>query len=66
MKGALYARAGVTEYWVIDLKARCVHVNRDVNRRHGRYASHAKVTKDGVLSPSFEPRVTLRVNGLFR
>jgi len=36
-KGALYAAAGIPEYWIVNLRADCVEVLRDPEREAGRY-----------------------------
>src|SRR3989442_4917781 len=36
-KGALYAAAGIPEYWIVNLRADCVEVLRDPQPEAGRY-----------------------------
>jgi Uma2 family endonuclease len=43
IKAALYAQAGVPEYWVVDLTERVVHVHRE-----GRDGAYARVTRHGA------------------
>jgi len=50
-KARIYARAGVREYWVVDLKARVVHVHLDPSR--GSYAVRHEVAPPALLSPTY-------------
>ena len=49
-KAAIYARAGVPEYWVIDVERHAVHVHRDP--REDVYASITLVEPPALLSPA--------------
>jgi Uma2 family endonuclease len=51
VKAPLYARAGVPEYWLVDLSARRVVVLRDPDRDTGEYRVEAVVGPDGALAP---------------
>ncbi len=62
VKAALYALADVPEYWVVDLKHRCVHVHRGPTQ--AGYASIVQVPDDGVLDVSAFPDVQLAVPSL--
>ncbi|TMA50228.1 MAG: Uma2 family endonuclease [Deltaproteobacteria bacterium] len=42
-KGALYAAAGIPEYWIVNLRADCVEVLRDPEPEAGRYRERAVV-----------------------
>jgi Uma2 family endonuclease len=55
-KGSLYARAGVADYWVVNLRARQVEVYRapipDALRRYGhRYSSRTDLVPPATVSP---------------
>lgn len=50
-KARIYARAGVQEYWVVDLKARVVHVHLDPSR--GSYAVRHEVAPPALLRPTY-------------
>lgn len=65
VKAALYARAGISEYWIIDLAGRRVHVSRDPDANAGTYRTQAVILDSGVLSPAFQPNTTLRASELF-
>lgn len=49
----LYARAGLPEYWVIDLVNRCVHVHREPTG--DGFRSTARVAPPGMLQPLRAP-----------
>jgi Uma2 family endonuclease len=49
-KRDLYARAGVAEYWVIDLKGRRLIVHSGLNEEKGRYASIRSYQEDEVFA----------------
>ena len=53
----LYARAGIREFWVVDLTSNRVLVHRDP--REGRYDSVATVDTSGVLQVEALPGVTI-------
>jgi Uma2 family endonuclease len=48
-KAAVYAAAGVPEYWIVDLAARCVEAHR--NAHDGRYTSVTTLLESATLSP---------------
>jgi len=48
LKPALYAEAGVAEYWVVDLEARRLIVHRDPNR--GEYGQRLEVVPSDRVS----------------
>lgn len=50
-KAALYAAGGVTEYWVVDIAARKLHVHRDPDATAGRYGSVRVVDEGGSVTP---------------
>lgn len=57
VKGPIYARAGVPEYWLIDLRGRAVEVSRDPGPSgFGTVTRHAG---DETLTPLRHPRLTL-------
>ncbi len=49
-KAALYARAGVVEYWVVSLPERCLHVHRGP-RATGEYAEVMKLAEGESIAP---------------
>jgi len=66
-KARLYARAGIGDYWIVNLLTRALEVYREPERTAAgrwRYAS-ARVLKPGaVISPLAAPRARLRVADL--
>ncbi|MCC6537744.1 MAG: Uma2 family endonuclease [Bryobacterales bacterium] len=61
-KAALYARAGIPEYWVIDINAGRIHQHRDP--RSEGYASVRVATGAEALSPLAQPEAVLVVEQL--
>ena len=59
----LYARAGIREFWIVDLTTDCVLVHR--NPSGGKYASVTKVEPSGVLQPAELPGVAIPAAMLF-
>lgn len=59
VKAALYARAGVPEYWVLDIGGRRLLVHR--NPRSGKYADVAVYREQESVSPLAAPQAQFRV-----
>jgi Uma2 family endonuclease len=62
-KAALYARAGIVEYWVLDIAGRRMIVHRDPQL--GRYASVVAYGTDESVAPLAAPDSRLRVGDAF-
>jgi Uma2 family endonuclease len=62
-KLALYASAGIAEYWVVDLVGWQVHVMREP--RPGHFASQFAYGEGTEISPQAFPNVRLSVDRLF-
>jgi len=62
-KAALYARAGIVEYWVLDVAGRRLIVHRDP--RAGRYISVAAYGEEESVAPLAALESLLRVGDLF-
>lgn len=62
VKLPLYARAGVPEYWIVDLRHDVVEVYRD--RAAETYASVTRVERGGTLTPAAFPDLVLPVNDI--
>jgi Uma2 family endonuclease len=58
-KAALYARAGIVEYWVLDINGRCLFVHRDPSS--GKYASVTSYGEVEALAPLSAPGSEFRV-----
>lgn len=51
VKGRLYARAGITEYWIVDVNGRQIEVMRDPDPAAGAYRDLSVVGPEDALSP---------------
>ena len=66
-KGALYARAGIADYWVVNLKARVLEVYREpvqVGEDTWKYDSVRLLRRNAVVTPLAAPRARIRVAAL--
>jgi Uma2 family endonuclease len=63
VKAALYARAAIREYWVLDVAARRVIAHR--NPASGQYTSVAVYGPDEVISPLAAPEACFRPSDVF-
>jgi Uma2 family endonuclease len=63
VKAALYARAGVPEYWVLDVAGRRLLVHR--NPQAGTYADVAAYSEHESVSPLAAPEAQFRVANAF-
>ncbi len=59
----LYARAGIPEFWLVDLTADCVLVHRDPG--DGRYGSITRIERSATLQVEALPEVTIPAVPLF-
>jgi Uma2 family endonuclease len=62
-KAALYARAGIAEYWVLDVKGRRLLVHRDA--KAGGYASIIAYDEHESVAPLAAPQAEFRVADAF-
>jgi len=62
-KAALYARAGIMEYWVLDVAGRRLIVHR--NPQIGRYTSVAAYSAEESVAPLAAPESYLRISDAF-
>jgi Uma2 family endonuclease len=68
-KGSLYARAGIPDYWIVNLVHRRVEVYRapvpDANRPYGhRYSSRTDLTPPATVTPLALPQTVVAVADL--
>jgi Uma2 family endonuclease len=66
-KAAAYARAGIADYWILNLAGRVLEVHREPRRspgRHWGYASIAILGSDGTVSPLIAPAASIHVADL--
>lgn len=61
IKGALYVRAGVPEYWIVNLADRCVEIYSDPDAGAGRYRTVATVGASGEVAAGTLPGFSIRV-----
>jgi len=64
VKTPVYAEAGIQEYWVIDVRNRCIHVMREPNC-DGSYHSQRIVRPGETLSPMAQENACLDLVDLF-
>ncbi|HEY9620777.1 MAG TPA: Uma2 family endonuclease [Crinalium sp.] len=62
IKDKLYAQAGITDYWVLDLKNRQLHIFR--NPTPIGYTSHLILTEPNQVSPLAFPELSLSLNDI--
>lgn len=63
-KRDLYARAGIGEYWVLDVNGGVAYVHRSPDRATGRYLQVVRVSRGEELAAQFAPRVVFPVADL--
>jgi Uma2 family endonuclease len=63
-KARLYARGGIADYWVLDLRGRRLIVHRDPDPAEGRYRSIAAYAEGETLSPLAAPDAAVWVREL--
>lgn len=61
----LYARAGIAEYWIVNVAGRQVEVHRDPDPTAGVYRQVAVFTPGQHVAPAAFPGATLAVGELF-
>jgi len=62
-KMAMYARAGMADYWILNLADRRLEVSRDP--RDAGYAAHFVLGPDDVISPLAAPQTRVHVAAFF-
>jgi Uma2 family endonuclease len=65
IKGRVYARAGIPEYWVVDVASRVVEVYTAPDAAEGRYDTLRTLGVDETLTASALPGLALPVVELF-
>jgi Uma2 family endonuclease len=63
VKAALYARAGIAEYWVLDVPGRRLIVHRDP--QNGQYGSVTAYNEQEGVAPLAAPESTFQVRAVF-
>jgi Uma2 family endonuclease len=59
-KADLYRRAKIPEYWLVDVRHRCLHVFRLAGERY-----ETRIVREGKVSPQALPGVEIDVDALF-
>jgi len=62
-KAELYAEFGVSEYWVVDVRAKCIHVFSDPN--NNAFETRTTVAMSETLAPGCKPSAILNPADLF-
>jgi Uma2 family endonuclease len=62
VKSALYARASVPEYWVLDVSARALYVHR--HPAGGNYRQVTRLAEDETVAPDSRPDAVVKVSEL--
>jgi Uma2 family endonuclease len=62
VKSALYARASVTEYWVLDVSSRALFVHRHPSG--GNYRQVIRLSEDETVAPDSRPDAVVKVSDL--
>jgi len=65
-KAALYARAGIPEYWIVNLAESTVEVHREPDPATGAYRARTAVPSGETLTAASVPDVRIDVTDLFR
>lgn len=60
-KAPIYARAGVDEYWIVNLAARNIEVRRDPDPARGRFRVLRIASEDERIAPALEPAKSIAV-----
>jgi Uma2 family endonuclease len=65
VKARIYARAGIPEYWIVDLQGRSVELHRDPDVTAGAYRHSLKAVPGEQLRSSAVQGVAVDVSDLF-
>jgi Uma2 family endonuclease len=65
-KAALYARAGIPEYWIVNLTETAVEVHRDPDPEAAVYRTRTVASSESVLVSTSVPGLRVGVADLFR
>ena len=65
-KAALYARAGIPEYWIVNLAESTVEVHGDPEPETGVYRAKAIASAEGTLASASVPGLRIDVADIFR
>lgn len=65
VKGRIYSRAGIPEYWIVNLVERCIEIYRDPDAEAGAYRTSLRVEKGAEARPASVSGVGVPVAALF-
>jgi Uma2 family endonuclease len=65
-KAALYARAGIPEYWIVNLAESTVEILRQPDTSVGAYRSRVVAARDDLLTAIAVPGLSFEAAALFR
>ncbi len=65
VKAPLYARSGIPEYVIVNIKDECLEVHRDPDPVHGVYRTLETLTRERTFSSASVPGLTFSVADLF-
>jgi Uma2 family endonuclease len=63
-KAPLYARAGVPDYWILNLSERVLEIYRDPDPANGQYRQITRLGEDESISPLAAPTASILVREL--
>jgi len=63
-KGSLYARAGIRDYWIVNLIDRCIEVHREPNQ--GAYGSCQRFFAGDAIAPLANLEAVIPLANIFR
>jgi Uma2 family endonuclease len=64
IKVPIYARAGIAEAWIVDVRGERMFVYRDP--QGGTYQSVVDIGRDGTIAPAAFPDLRIAVDEVFR
>jgi len=64
---ALYAEAGLVEYWIVDTNAECIHIFREaqITSVRARYQFQQRFELGMQIAPACTPQAMLNIRELF-
>jgi Uma2 family endonuclease len=63
-KAPLYARAGIPEYWILNLRERALEVHRNPDQLSGKYQEITRCQEEGAISPLAAPTASISIRDL--
>lgn len=65
VKARVYARAGIPEYWIANIDAKCIEVHRSPHPAAEIYHDHEVIGAGQTIAPQAFPTLQLAVDALF-